>query len=60
VLGISLETSKIPAEIKDMAEKRELFKSSKQFIQSDALRNKILSLGYVVEDTPHGTFVASI
>lgn len=56
-LGFSLKSPKIPKEIKALVKKRELFKRSRQFMQSDALRKKIAELGYVVEDTPQGPFV---
>lgn len=56
-LGIKFKPAKMPRKIKDLVEKRELLRTNKQFIQADALRKKILVLGYSVEDTPLGPFV---
>ncbi len=57
VLGIELGTIKIPSEIKAKVKEREAFKTSKQFMQSDALRNELTAVGYGIEDTPIGPFV---
>ncbi len=59
-LGIALKTAKIPQNIAKLAKKRELFRKSKQFAQSDLLRKKIEELGYIIEDTPIGPFVNKI
>ena len=57
-LGLNLKNlPKIPAKIGQMAQKRELCRINKQFIQSDALRNEIEKLGYIIEDTPAGPLV---
>lgn len=56
-LGITLKKPKIPLKIKRLAAEREKFRRNKQFIQSDVLRKKIDSLGYIVEDTPMGPFL---
>lgn len=53
ILGIYFQV-KIPFKIRRLAKKRELFRKNKQFIQSDALRENILALGYKVEDTNYG------
>lgn len=57
VLGFSFKLPKIPAKISKLAEKRDKFRASQQFVQSDALRKEIDALGYIVEDTPRGPFV---
>ncbi len=60
VLGLGLKdtkpkkTAEIPQGIKDLAQKRELLRSNKQFIQSDVLRKQIEKLGYLIEDTTAG------
>ena len=60
VLGLGLKSVKskksaeIPQKIKDLAEKRELLRNNKQFIQADALRKQIEKLGYLIEDTAKG------
>ena len=58
LLGIDIELSKIPQEISDLGKKRDLYRNNQQFTQADALRKKIESLGYKVEDTPLGSFVS--
>jgi cysteinyl-tRNA synthetase len=57
ILGIEVKYPKIPLKIKLLARKRELFRSSKQFVQSDALRKQMEELGYTIEDTPAGPFL---
>lgn len=57
ILGIAIETEKIPAPIAKLATKRELYRTRQQFVQSDALRKEIGVLGYSIEDTPSGPFV---
>ncbi len=57
VLGLKLngpKPAKIPENIRQMADEREKMRINKQFIQADALRKKIESLGYNIEDTPFG------
>ncbi|HVN26754.1 MAG TPA: cysteine--tRNA ligase [Candidatus Paceibacterota bacterium] len=55
--GISLPSPKIPAEVERMAKEREKFRKSKQFVQADALRERLGSVGYEIEDTPQGYFL---
>ena len=55
--GITLAPPSIPPEVSKLAQERELSRVNKQFAQSDALRNQIEQLGYVVEDTPAGPLV---
>ena len=57
IFEIKPKPSKIPGKIRDLAGKREQFRSNKQFIQSDKLRDKIKMLGYGMEDTPLGAFI---
>lgn len=58
ILGFVMPKNEIiSGKIQTMVKKRDLAKSNKQFIQSDALRNKINQLGYNIEDTPIGSFV---
>lgn len=54
VLRILDEAPEIPAEVKDLAAKREEARANKQFVQSDAFRAEMERLGYVVEDSPAG------
>lgn len=55
--GISFQVGKTPEKVKKLAAERESFRSSKQFVQSDAIRNEINALGYEIEDTPQGPFL---
>jgi cysteinyl-tRNA synthetase len=58
ILGLSsLKPPAIPQKIEEIARKREEFRSNKQFIQSDGLRDELNSLGYEIEDTPTGFFL---
>jgi len=50
----------IPVKIRKVAQKRELFRANKQFMQADVLRDAIHALGYDVDDTPQGPFVYKI
>ncbi len=52
VLDFSKET--IPKELVDLANQREAARKAKDFKESDVLRQKIESRGYLIEDTPHG------
>lgn len=44
----------IPSEVNDLLEQRKNARLNKNYSLSDALREKILSLGYIVEDTKNG------
>ncbi len=48
----------IPPEISEKLKRYEQFRIDKQFVQSDALRKEIESLGYEVRDTAEGSRVA--
>lgn len=57
LLGIELKLPRIPFKIGRLAIKRELFRSSKQFIKADDLRKEVEALGYTIEDTSTGPFI---
>ncbi|MFH1346911.1 MAG: cysteine--tRNA ligase [Spirochaetota bacterium] len=63
ILGLKLKgvkpkkTAEIPQKINDLAQKRELLRNNKQFIQADALRKQIEKLGYLIEDIASGPIV---
>jgi cysteinyl-tRNA synthetase len=63
VLGLGLETpikaytGKKDAEIESKIDEYKKFRASKQFVQSDALRKELESLGYEVRDTEHGPHI---
>ena len=56
ILGIRADKREIiPRNIRHMVATRELFRTHKQFEQSDALREKLNQLGYTVQDTSDGS-----
>lgn len=57
LLSIPLPDPEIPANVRQLANKREESRASKQFEQSDRLRKEINDLGYEIEDTPRGPFL---
>jgi cysteinyl-tRNA synthetase len=57
VLGFGLEkikAEKIPAEIKNLLERREQARKNKDWTKADEVRGEIEKLGYTVEDTTEG------
>lgn len=57
VLGLNIGKQikiAIPKNILKLAEEREVHRKNKEWQKSDELRNKILKLGYAIEDTPLG------
>lgn len=56
----SREKDLIPPEIMDMVEERHTAKKTKDFATADAIRDKIKSLGFILEDTPKGTTVKPV
>ncbi len=57
VLGLSLgelEKSEIPLEVQILAEKRERARKAKNWEEADRLREEIIKLGYIIEDTREG------
>jgi cysteinyl-tRNA synthetase len=55
VLGLKFSRYDIPQEIKELANKRELARKNRDFTTADKIRQQIISLGWVIEDTPFGT-----
>jgi cysteinyl-tRNA synthetase len=63
VFGLELKKikkTKIPKEIKELAEKREDFRKKKDWTAADEIRKKIESLGYGVEDSGQGVKIVKI
>ena len=55
VLGIlRKDYDATPAEVKELVEKRAAAKKAKDFAEADRLRDEVLKMGYVIEDTPKG------
>ncbi len=57
ILGLKPVLPKTPVKVAVLAKKREKFRVSKQFVQSDGLRKEINELGFEVDDTPFGPFL---
>ncbi|MBQ9409799.1 MAG: cysteine--tRNA ligase [Clostridia bacterium] len=58
VLGLlTKEADGVPEEVKQLVAERTAAKKNKDFALADELRNKVLSMGYVIEDTPKGAKV---
>lgn len=55
--GLKEEVFEIPEDITRLLETRKTARENKDFAQSDALRDQILELGYIVEDGPYGQTV---
>lgn len=57
VLGLGIGKSvkkEIPEGVLRLAEEREIYRKNKDWQKSDELRNKILDLGYIINDTASG------
>ena len=58
VLGLlTKEADGVPEEVKQLVAERTAAKKNKDFALADELRNKVLTMGYVIEDTPKGAKV---
>ena len=59
VLGLlyNKKEDEIPEEIKELVEQRKAARKEKNFALADEIRNKIISMGYTVEETRQGTVV---
>ncbi len=47
----------IPAEVADLVARRDESRATRDFAGADAVRDRLVALGWVVEDTPNGTRV---
>jgi cysteinyl-tRNA synthetase len=58
-LGLELggEGGEVPEAIRELARQRDEGRAAKDWARADALRDRIVAAGYVVEDTPAGTQV---
>ena len=62
VLGLGMvrwaeEQVTIPAQVQALVDARQIARQTKNFPESDRLRDEILKLGFVVKDTPQGIVV---
>lgn len=51
---LSVKEEKIPAEVEQLAEERQLARQTRDWKRADELRDQIALLGYLVEDRPEG------
>lgn len=55
VLGFGLPVkSEVPADVQALVEERQAARKAKNFKRSDAIRDELAKLGWIVEDTPAG------
>jgi cysteinyl-tRNA synthetase len=55
VLGLLMkDAEELPEEVQKLAKEREIARKEKNWALSDELRDKIIAMGYTVEDTPEG------
>jgi cysteinyl-tRNA synthetase len=54
LFGLTMEVYTVPENVLKLAEKRKAARINKDFTASDALRDEIAVLGYIVEDGPTG------
>lgn len=54
----SSQEEEIPAEVLEIAQQRKEARKAKDFATADALREKILQMGYVIEETRQGTKIS--
>ncbi|MBP5604090.1 MAG: cysteine--tRNA ligase, partial [Ruminiclostridium sp.] len=55
-----MKEDELPAEIKELAEKRAAARKEKNFALADEYRTKITELGYTVEETRQGTVIKKV
>jgi cysteinyl-tRNA synthetase len=56
-LGSSSLASPLPPEVAALVESRDIARASRDFARSDAIRDELVALGWIVEDGPDGTTV---
>lgn len=56
-IGVSFPEPKAPLKIRWLASRREKYRGSQEFTQSDGLRKRVDDLGYIIEDTAAGPFL---
>ncbi len=59
-LASSNEGDELPDEIKELAEQRKAARKERNFALADELRDKIVALGYSVEETRQGTVIKKL
>jgi cysteinyl-tRNA synthetase len=57
LLGIvSSEKSEIPSEVEELARLRARMKTEKKYKEADEIRNRVLQMGFLIEDVQGGKF----
>ena len=54
IFDLIAEKSDIPSEIADLVKEREEARKKKDWAQADSIRNQIMEIGWIIEDTPDG------
>ena len=54
VFDLLIEKLAIPTKIKDLVKEREAARKEKNWVKADSIRNKILGMGWVIEDSADG------
>jgi cysteinyl-tRNA synthetase len=54
VFDLLIEKSAVPTKIKDLVKEREAARKEKNWVKADSIRNKILGMGWVIEDSADG------
>ncbi len=55
--GLPRASAGVPAEVEELAAKREEARKSRDWVLADRLRGRVLELGYIIEDRPEGPCV---
>lgn len=60
IFAILDDSTELPDEVQSLVNSREDYRKNKEWQKSDLIRDKLLSLGWKLKDTPHGTKVTKI
>jgi len=60
VIDVVREEERVPPEVLGLVEERRVARRKKDYKRADEIRDKVLSLGYAVEDTPSGPRVKKL
>ena len=60
IFAILDDSTELPDEVQSLVNSREEYRKNKEWQKSDLIRDKLLSLGWKLKDTPHGTKVTKI
>ena len=60
IFAVLDDLSELPAEIQSLVDSRANYRKNKEWKKSDLIRDKLLSLGWKLKDTPLGTKVTKI